>query len=72
MTVEVTFRKHNTIISILCFSSLQLILDKPTKYSIENFKKLNSILKEHTHKPSSKLEEKKKRFKNISKRLQFK
>ena len=53
MIVKVTFRKHNTTICILCLSSLQpiLILDKPTKYSIENFKKLNSILKEHTHKP---------------------
>ena len=53
MTVEVTFRKYITIISILCLSSPQpiLILDKPTKYFIENFKKLNSILKEHTHKP---------------------
>ena len=50
MIVEVTFRKHITIISILCLSSLQpiLILDKPTKYFIENFKNLNSILKEHS------------------------
>ena len=53
MIVEVTFRKHITIISILCLSSPQpiQILDKHTKYSMENFERLNSILKEHTHKP---------------------